>query len=135
MGRLNATEIDAFLAEPHTVIVATIYADGRPHLTTTWYRWDGAAFWIATNRTTVKYRNLQRDKRVSLLVDAPKRETSVAAYGLVEEIARDDQAWDGAIAIVSRYVNDAEAYLEPLRDDPRVLLRVKPDTMVSWTAK
>jgi PPOX class probable F420-dependent enzyme len=133
MGRLTAAEIDAFLAEPHTVVVATLYEDGRPHLTTVWYRWDGEAFWIATNRTTVKYRHLQRDPRVTLLVDAPPRETSVASYGRVEEIARDAAAWDGALAIVQRYVDDAQAYLEERRDDPRVLLRVNPDTMVTWT--
>jgi PPOX class probable F420-dependent enzyme len=133
MGRLTRAEIDAFLAERHTIVVATLYADGRAHLTTAWYRWDGQAFWIATNRTTVKYRNLRRDPRVSLLVDAPPMETSVAAYGTVEELARDEAAWDGALAIVRRYVEDAEAYLAERRDEPRVLLRVKPERMVSWT--
>jgi hypothetical protein len=81
----------------------------------------------------VKYRHLRRDPRITLLVDAPPRETSVASYGRVEEIARDEAAWDGALAIVRRYVEDAQAYLEDRRDDPRVLLRVKPDTMVTWT--
>lgn len=132
MGRLTREQIDAFLGEAHTAVVATIYADGRPHLSTVWYRWDGA-FWIATNRTTVKYRNLRRDPRITLLVDAPGRETSVAGYGRVEEMARDAGAWDGALSIVRRYVADADAYLAERRDEPRVLLRVKPDTLVSWT--
>ena len=133
MGELTRAQIEAFLDEPHTVIVGTIWHDGRPHLTTTWYRWDGEAFWIATNRTTVKYRNLQRDPRISLLVDAPERETSVAAYGEAEEVARDASAWHGALAIVNRYVEDGYAYLDARRDEPRVLLRVKPETMVTWT--
>jgi hypothetical protein len=56
----------------------------------------------------------------------------VAAYGRVEEVARDGAAWDGALAIVARYVEDAEAYLAKRRDQPRVLLRVKPERMVTW---
>jgi PPOX class probable F420-dependent enzyme len=135
MATLSPAQIDAFLDERHTVVVGTIYPDGRPHLTTVWYRWDGAAFWLATNRTTVKFRNLSRDPRITLLVDAPPRETSVAAYGRVEEIARDEAAWDGALAIVARYVEDAQAYLQKRRDQPRVLLRVKPDRMVTWTVR
>lgn len=133
MGTLSRPQIDAFLQERHTVVVGTVYPDGQPHLTTVWYRWDGEAFWIATNRTTVKYRNLRRDPRITLLVDAPPRETSVAAYGRAEEVARDEGAWEGALAIVSRYVEDAAAYLEERRDEPRVLLRVKPARMVTWT--
>jgi len=133
VGTLSRAQIDAFLGERHTVVVGTVYPDGQPHLTTVWYRWDGEAFWLATNRTTVKYRNLRRDPRASLLVDAPPRETSVAAYGRVEEVARDGAAWDGALAIVARYVEDAEAYLAKRRDQPRVLLRVKPERMVTWT--
>jgi hypothetical protein len=83
----------------------------------------------------VKYRNLSRDPRIALLVDDPPRETSVAAYGRVEEIARDEAAWEGALAIVARYVQDAQAYLEERRDQPRVLLRLKPDRMVTWTVE
>jgi len=130
--RLTPPEIALFLAEPHTVVVATLHPDGTPHLTTVWYRWDGASFWIATNRTTAKFRHLAHDSRISLLVDAPPRETSVVAYGRAEIAAEDAAAWDGALAIVARYVEDPVAYLEPRRDDPRVLLRITPDRMVSW---
>lgn len=133
MGRLTRTQVDEFLAEAHTAVVGTIHPDGRPHLTTVWYRWDGEAFWLATNRTTVKYRNLARDARMTVLVDAPRRETSVAAYGRAEEMARDEGAWEGAMAIVARYEADPAAYLEARRNEPRVLLRMKPDKLVTWT--
>src|SRR6185295_18829704 len=108
---LTPAEIAAFLAERHTVIVATLRRDGTPHLTAVWYRWDGAAFWIATDTTTAKYRHLSRDPRITLLVDAPPRETSVVAYGRAEVMALGDAAYSGALAIVSRYVEDGAAYL------------------------
>jgi len=129
---LSASEIAAFLDERHTVIVATLREDGTPHLATVWYRWDGTSFWIATNRTTVKYRNLMRDPRVSLIVDDPPRERSIAAYGRAEIAAVGDAAWDGALAIVRRYVDDPVAYLQERRDEPRVLIRVAPKEVVSW---
>ena len=129
---LTPAEVDAFLAQPHTVVVATLRRDGAPHLTTVWYRWDGTSFWISTNRTTAKYRHIARDPRVALLIDDPPRETSVAAYGPAEIVARDAGAWDGSLAVVARYVDDAEAYLEARRDEPRVLIRVTPHKLVSW---
>ena len=130
--RLTPSEIEAFLAQRHTVVVATLRRDGAPHLTTVWYRWDGASFWISTNRTTAKYRHIVRDPRVSLLIDAPTEETSIAAYGRAEIVTQDDDAWDGAMEIVARYVEDAQAYLEARRDEPRALIRVTPRKLVSW---
>lgn len=135
MPELTPAQVDAFLAERHTLVIATLRRDGTPHLTTVWYRWDGEAFWISTNRDRVKYRNITRDSRVSVLVDAPPRETSVAASGRAEEAARDEAAYDGALAIIARYVDDPKAYLAERQGEPRVLLRIKPETMTSWTLK
>ena len=133
--QLTAAEIDEFLAERHTLVLATLRRDGAPQLTTVWYRWDGVAFWIATNRTRAKFRNIQRDPRVTVLVDAPPRETSVTAYGVAEAIAEDEAAYDGALAIVTRYVDDPRAYIDQRRDDPRVLIRIEPREIVSWKLK
>lgn len=129
---MSRAEIDEFLDERHTLVIATLRGDGTPHLTTVWYRWDGEAFWIATNRDRVKYRHLMRDPRVSVLIDAPARETSVAATGRAEVAARDDDAYDGALAIVRRYVDDPVTYLAERAGEPRALIRVKPERMTSW---
>jgi len=132
MGMMTPAEVNAFLDERHTLVIATLRRDGTPHLTTVWYRWDGEAFWISTNRDRVKYRNITRDPRVSVLVDAPEREAAVSASGKAEEAARDAAAYDGARMIVERYVADAPAYLAERADEPRVLLRIKPERMVTW---
>ncbi|MBF6600915.1 MAG: PPOX class F420-dependent oxidoreductase [Dehalococcoidia bacterium] len=132
MPELTGAEIDAFLAERHTLVIATLRRDGWPQMTTVWYRWDGEAFWISTNRDRVKYRNMERDARVTVLVDAPPRETSVAGYGRAETMARDDDAYEGALRIIERYVDDARAYLEERRGEPRVLIRIRPRKLVSW---
>jgi PPOX class probable F420-dependent enzyme len=132
VARLSPEETDAFLAERHTMVIATQRADGSTHLTTVWYRWDGDAFWISTNRDRVKYRNIARDPRVSVLIDAPPRETSVSAAGRAEIVAHDADAFEGALAIVERYVEDPAAYLAERAGDPRALIRIRPDRMTSW---
>lgn len=131
--QLSRAEIDACLAERHTLIIATLRRDGRPQLSTVWYRWDGQSFWISTNRDRAKYRNIQRDNRVTVLVDDPPRETSVAAYGRAHAVAQDAAAYDGALAIVRRYVEEPERYLADRAGDPRVLIRIDVERMVSWT--
>lgn len=130
---LTRVQIDDFLAAPHTIIVATLKRNGAPQLTTTWYRWDGEAFWISTNRDRAKYKNLRRDPRATVLVDDPPAETSVVGYGRAEFAAFDDAAYDGALAIVRRYVDDPERYLGDRQGEPRVLIRIRPDRLVSWT--
>ncbi len=132
MTQLTPDQIDAFLAERHTLVIATLRHDGWPQMTTVWYRWDGTSFWISTNRDRAKYRNIERNNRVTVLVDAPPRETSVAGYGRAEAVAFDADAYDGALQIVERYVDDAAAYLAARRDDPRVLIRITPHKLVSW---
>jgi PPOX class probable F420-dependent enzyme len=130
--KLSDAEVDAFLNEKHTLVLGSHRADGSIHLSTVWYRWDGETFWIATNRDRAKYRNIERDPRVSVLVDAPPRETSVAARGVAEAVAFDDAAYEGALAIVRRYVDDPVAYLAERAGEPRVLVRIRPERMTSW---
>lgn len=130
--QLSPVERDTFLAARHTLIIATLRRNGWPQLTTVWYRWDGEAFWISTNRGRAKYKNLARDPRVTVLVDDPPNETSVVGRGRAEFVAQDADAYEGALAIVSRYVDDPVGYLEPRRDEPRVLVRIRPDELVSW---
>jgi PPOX class probable F420-dependent enzyme len=135
VAALTRTEIEAFLAEPHTLVLATISRNGAPQLSTVWFRWDGEAFWISTNRDRAKYRNLARDPRVTVLVDDPHRETSVAGYGRAEFAAFHDDAYEGALAIVSRYVEDGPAYLAERAGESRVLIRIQPERLVSWTLR
>jgi PPOX class probable F420-dependent enzyme len=129
---MSRPEMDAFLDQPHTMVVATLRRDGTPQMTTVWYRWDGEAIWMSTNRDRAKYYNMRRDDRVTVLIDDAPRETSVAMYGRAEFAARDEAARDGALAIVRRYVDDADGYLDARSGEPRVLIRIVPHEIVTW---
>jgi PPOX class probable F420-dependent enzyme len=67
--RMSEDEIVDFLASTDKVQVATIGPDGAPHLTTLFYFvLDGkVAFW--TYASSQKIKNLQRDPRVTLLIE------------------------------------------------------------------
>ena len=67
--RMQAEEIDDFLDDAMKVQVATVNADGSPHLTTLFYvRHEGRiCFW--TYARSQKIRNLERDPRITCLVE------------------------------------------------------------------
>src|SRR3954467_11119640 len=54
--------------ERHTCWLATINADGTPHVTGVGALWVDGAFWFETGETTRKGRNLARDPRCTLSV-------------------------------------------------------------------
>ena len=62
----------------HTCWLATIDADGRPHVTGIGAMWVDGSFWFETGATTRKGRNLARDPRCTLSV-------ATAGFDLVVE--------------------------------------------------
>jgi PPOX class probable F420-dependent enzyme len=128
MAAMSEAEWRAFVTEAtRTAAVATVRADGRPHVAPVWFLLDGDEIVFTTGRTTVKGRTLARDGRVALCV---QDETPPYAYVIVEGIARltqnppDMLAWTTRIA--ARYMGDdqAEAYGRRNADPSECLVRV-----------
>lgn len=71
MGQpMTATEVRDFLLHgTRTAKVATVLADGTPHVAPVWFVLDGEQVVFTTPAPSVKGRNLRRDPRVSLVVD------------------------------------------------------------------
>jgi len=61
-------DVRAFLDAPRFAVLATIRADGSPHLTVVWYERRGDEVIVNTTAPRSKARNIERDPRVSLLV-------------------------------------------------------------------
>lgn len=68
--KMSEEEIDSFLEGERTVIVATNGRDGFPHLMPLWYVLRGRELWAWTFAKSQKTRNLERDDRVTLVVEA-----------------------------------------------------------------
>lgn len=106
--RMTDQELDEFLAEPHKVSLATIGADGMPHLVTMYYAmWEGRlAFW--TYASSQKAKNLARDPRCSVLVEAGdgyENLRGVMMSGTVEILEDPDAVLPIGQAVYGRYVD------------------------------
>ncbi len=67
---MSDAEVAAFLEEERTVICATIGRDGFPHLMPLWYVVRDDDLWCWTFAKSQKVRNLERDPRATLEVEA-----------------------------------------------------------------
>jgi PPOX class probable F420-dependent enzyme len=68
--RMSDAELAAFLEEQRTVVVATNGRDGWPHLMPLWYLVRDGELWSWTYAKSQKVRNLERDPRATLQVEA-----------------------------------------------------------------
>ena len=111
MPAMTPDEYRAFLvARPRTAKLATVRADGRPHIAPIWIALDGEAIVFTTWHTAVKAHNLRRDGRLALCIDD---DTPPFSYVIVEgtvaisEDPADLRLW--ATRIAARYMGDARA--------------------------
>ena len=70
---MTDAEAAAFLAEERVLVVATIGHDGWPHLMPLWFVVRDGVPWATTFAKSQKVRNLERDPRCTLQVEAGER--------------------------------------------------------------
>jgi PPOX class probable F420-dependent enzyme len=133
----SPSRLEAFLAEPRTVIVAGIRKDGRPHLSPNWFLWDGERFYISTTRSRVKYPVFRRDPRVELCVDDSTGHRYASLSGTVEILEDVHAELPRFRAIREKHgvrVPPDEEFAAALIADNRVLLAITPSGAPStWT--
>ena len=112
--------------------MATLMPDGAPQLTVLWYRRVDDTLRVICPASAQKRRNLERDPRVSVVVEDP-----ASAFRFIEirgraEVLHDDAgARRDLVHIARRYIGaQAEAYAAGLSDAPRVILVVHPERIV-----
>jgi PPOX class probable F420-dependent enzyme len=135
---MASDHLEAFLAAQRNLIVAGTRVDGRPHVTPTWFYWDGERFYVSTTRSRSKYAIFRRDPRAQLVVDDPAGLRAVLIPATVE--IREDAAAELSRfgAIRDKYRMDVlsdQEHLESLLAEGRVLLAITPDgPPSSWTS-
>jgi hypothetical protein len=67
---MSEAEVAAFLGEQRTLTCATLGRDGWPHLMPLWYVVRAGELWSWTYAKSQKVRNLERDPRCTLQVEA-----------------------------------------------------------------
>lgn len=87
--RLDASEIDAYLAQGHTGILTTLRRDGFPVSLPTWYVADEGSIYLNTPAKTKKLARIRHDPRASFLVEsglAWAELEAVMLYGRLREV-------------------------------------------------
>jgi hypothetical protein len=65
---MSTEELDAFLTAERTCRLATV-GPGGPHVSPVWFIWSGGAVWVYSLIRSQRWTDVQRDPRVSLVVD------------------------------------------------------------------
>lgn len=140
-NQINMTqdEIDAFLAEQRVMSVATVGADGRPHVVAMWYGFvDGApAFW--TYGKSQKIMNLRRGPRLTCLIEDGHAYNELRGVELVADAKLIDDAervLDFGVQLTEKYqaitVTDALRPAIAKNAAKRVVVRLDIKKIVSW---
>jgi PPOX class probable F420-dependent enzyme len=138
-GRIAMTdhERDAFLAEERTCRVATVGGDGAPHVTPLWYAWDGSALWLTSIVRSQRWTDLQRDPRISVVVDAGSdfmELRGVEIRGRAEPVGEVPRTGEAVPELEGPEQLFADKYAggTVFHDGRHAWLRVVPDKIVSW---
>jgi PPOX class probable F420-dependent enzyme len=129
-----------FLAEEQTLTIATLGPDGRPHLAPLWYAVDGDQLLCWTYAKSQKARNLERDPRATVQVEAGRVYAELRGVTLEcdVELERDpERVLDIGLAVAAHQAGggppggDARAALAG-QAAKRVGLRLSPTRVASW---
>lgn len=136
--QMSAAEVAEFLRERHTMSVATNGREGYPHLVAMWYGFlDGKpAFW--TYAKSQKIRNLERDNRITCLIEAGESYDQLRGVMLVgrgEILADREAVMQVGESIYERYNGPLTDETRPLVEHmgrKRVAVLIEVERVVSW---
>ncbi len=132
---MSTEEAYRFLGEGRrTGKLATVQADGRPHVAPIWFVLDGTDLVFNTGADTAKGRALRRDPRAALTVDLEQPPYAfVLVEGTVTLSDDPEQSLPLSIAIAARYMGEerAEEYGRRNAVPGELLVRLTPAKIVA----
>lgn len=133
--KMSDDERRTFLSEgTRTGHLATVRADGRPHVAPVWFVLDGDDLIFTTHTDTAKGRAIQRDPRVTISVDRPEPLYDFVIVEGTATISEDpDELLRWATMIAARYMGEekAEAYGKRNGVPGELLIRITPTKIVA----
>jgi PPOX class probable F420-dependent enzyme len=136
---MSDDEIVEFIDHSRTATMATLSADGRPHLIAMWYAVVDGDIWIETKAKSQKAVNLRRDPRLTLMIeDGDTYDTlrGVSIDGHAEIVDGDpDVLLRVGISVWERYTGPYTEEMRPFVDqmmNNRIAVRLVPTRTRSW---
>ena len=135
---MSDEEIDAFVKSRRTAILSTIGPTGHPHSVAMWFAWIDGTIWFETKAKAQKVKNLQRDPRVTVLVeDGLTYDTlrGVSFEGRAEVVDDPEALFAVGVDVWERYTGpyteDAKPFVEMMLHK-RVAVRLDVERVRSW---
>ncbi|MFH8803191.1 pyridoxamine 5'-phosphate oxidase family protein [Streptomyces sp. NPDC017936] len=131
-------ELDAFLTTQRTCRVATVSADGAPHVSALWFLWDGSALWLYSVVRSKRWAQLRRDPRVAIVVDTGEEYESLrgvelsGAVEFVGEAPRTGELCAELDAVETLFARKNFGLDSMPHDGRHAWVRLKPEKIVSW---
>jgi PPOX class probable F420-dependent enzyme len=142
--RMTDAERQQFLAEAQTIVICSLDPNGFPHPMPMWFGLEDDGSVVMTTFTkSQKIKNIERDPRVSLLVEdgtVYNELRGVVLYGRAELLRDTEEVLDVLARVSARSAGGAGNAPDPeqLRSalmatvPKRTGIRIRPEKIVSW---
>lgn len=135
---MTESEIKSFLASRRTANLATLGANGQPHLVAMWYALIDGVIWFETKAKAQKAVNLRRDPRVTVMIEdglTYDKLRGVSIDGTAEIVDDPETVLRVGISVWERYTGPYTDEMRPFVDQMmhnRICVRVIPHRTRSW---
>ncbi|MGC5566561.1 pyridoxamine 5'-phosphate oxidase family protein [Streptomyces sp. FR-108] len=135
---MTSEELDEFLTTQRTCRVATVSADGAPHVSTLWFVWDGKSLWLYSITRSKRWADLRRDPRVAVVVDAGEEYDQLRGVELsgsvefVGEVPRTGEPCPELDSVERLFARKNFGMDELPHDGRHAWMRLTPEATASW---
>ena len=131
-------EIDVFIEQSRTATMATVGANGAPHLVAMWYAWLDGTVWFETKGKAQKVVNLRRNDRLSVMIEdglTYDQLRGVALEGRGVIIEDPDEIWRMGVNVFERYNGPYNDEMKPFVEimlQKRVAVKLEIERIRTW---
>jgi hypothetical protein len=135
---MTEQERDAFLREERVCRLGSVNGDGGPHVSPVWFAWEGESLWFNSIVKSARWANLQRDPRVSAVIDAGhgyEELRGVEFIGVLEIVGEVPRVGDPHPDLDAIEIGFAQKYFShdaAIIDGKHGWMRLVPSKIVSW---
>jgi len=140
---MTEDEIASFVTRSRTATLATLSAEGTPHLIAMWYAFLDGNIYFETKAKSQKAVNLRRNPQAVVMIEAGQTYDQLRGVSfegtsaLLEDTGDrgDSEYWRAAVAVWERYNGPYDEAALPMVEfmmNKRVVVRVEPTRTRSW---
>ncbi|MEU8893195.1 pyridoxamine 5'-phosphate oxidase family protein [Streptomyces sp. NPDC048442] len=135
---MTDAERDTYLAGQRVCRVATVSADGAPHVGALWFVWDGASLWLYSITRSRRWAQLRKDPRLAVVVDDGVEYGELRGVELsgtaefVGEAPRTGEPCPELDAPEGLFARKYFGMTQLPHDGRHAWLRLTPDAIASW---